>query len=281
MKKILTLLFSTAICMLLVLSSNTYVMTNSGTPPPGKTGYSGPAETCRGCHSGAAPNPSGGSLEVVLGASQNSYALGETYDMSVTVNDPAKIRFGFQMEARDANNNSLAGFAATGANVGISVDGGVEYVNHSSVPGTNNGEFTFQWTAPANDVGTITFYASGLAGNGNFATSGDNVYTTEFSVSPAITSVEEVIANPKNIHIYPNPVQDQLNLFYVLPNSQQLNIAVYDMAGKMVQQLWNGQQNAGHQEANFRLAEGQYHTGVYMLVIEGETFTTSKQLLVK
>ncbi|MBC7931811.1 MAG: PQQ-dependent sugar dehydrogenase, partial [Rubrivivax sp.] len=46
-------------------------------------------------------------------------------------------------------------------------------------PGQKNGaSWTFRWTAPAEDVGPVTFYAAGNHANGDGNTSGDNIYFT-------------------------------------------------------------------------------------------------------
>src|SRR5438128_772054 len=45
--------------------------------------------------------------------------------------------------------------------------------------------FQFDWTPPATDVGNIILYAAGNAANGNDVETGDHIYTTTLTLTPA------------------------------------------------------------------------------------------------
>jgi len=157
----------------------------------GKTGAPGEG-TCVQCHAGTALNAGGGfvfveSSDMIFGQHQ----LGQTYDMSVTVGQTGNGLFGFSVVALDANGNSVGTFTAGSDNhtENFTVSGSSrQYVTHNLNGGASQDEhtFNFTWTAPSEDFGTITFYATGLAANGNGMNSGDKVYsaTLESPVMP-------------------------------------------------------------------------------------------------
>ncbi len=75
-----------------------------------------------------------------------------------------------------------------------------QYINHTTT-GTNpssagTGSWTFKWTAPAQSVGRVTFYAAGNAANNDSQTDGDSIYTTSANIQPAavITPLASVSA---------------------------------------------------------------------------------------
>jgi glucose/arabinose dehydrogenase len=159
-------------------------------PDPGFTGAPGEFK-CDECHvfDGA---PSG---TINVGAPQ-SYVPGQTY--AITVNEanasPTRQRWGFQLTAVDDNGNR-AGTLRAGADGRTQVIAGLlgnparQYVEHTqagtSVGQTNGASWTFNWTAPAADVGPVTFYTAGNQANNDGNTSGDSINFTFVVVQPS------------------------------------------------------------------------------------------------
>ena len=84
------------------------------------------------------------------------------------------------MTALNGNNVRAGSFTSIDTNTILNSSDN-KYIQHTSA-GTGQGisnmhSWTFKWTAPANDVGPINFYAAGNAANNNFGTSGDYIYT--------------------------------------------------------------------------------------------------------
>ena len=163
------------------------------------------AQTCVRCHSTYALNPPGGSLKVEA----FHYRPGETQTIKVTVSHPEARRWGFQLTARRASDlNQRAGtFGLGGVRVRCSDDpigrdltpagpacpsDQLEFAGHHPdiIAGGVNGTKTFyvEWTAPANDVGDIVFYASGNASNESFNNQGDRIYNMNFVIKPDPTT---------------------------------------------------------------------------------------------
>jgi hypothetical protein len=200
----------------------------------GKTGAPGEG-TCVQCHAGTALNAGGGfvfveSSDMIFGQHQ----LGQTYNMSVTVGQSGDGLFGFSVVALDANGNSVGTFTAGSDNhtENFTVQGSPrQYVTHNLNGGTSQDEhtFNFTWTAPSEDFGTITFYATGLAANGNGMNSGDKVYSATLE-SPLMPNTG--IANQSDaIAIHWDPIQSAL----VIGNHiKSYHLEVFDIQGKVV-----------------------------------------------
>jgi hypothetical protein len=200
----------------------------------GKTGAPGEG-TCVQCHQGTPLNTGGGfvfveSSNMIFG----QHALGETYDMSVTVGQTGTGLFGFSVVALDANGNSVGTFTAGTDNhtENFTVNGSSrQYVTHNTNGGSSSDEhtFNFTWTAPSEDFGTVTFYATGLAANGNGMNSGDKVYSATME-SPVLPSTG-VMGIKQELSIGWDPLQEAV---VVNNNNKPYTMEVFDVQGKTV-----------------------------------------------
>ena len=98
----------------------------------------------------------------------------------------------------------------------MTIDGG--YAEHNT-PSTT-GQWTFEWTAPASDVGMVTFYASGLVANSNGNNQGDSVYTLTVdmnsSSSQNIPQVQDLVwSQPTRGAIYSSPTIGSDGTIYI------------------------------------------------------------------
>lgn len=274
-----TLLLTAVLCVYAILVNNSYVYTRSGTPPPARTGAPGES-TCTGggCHVGVA-NTGSGSIDISL-QSGGVYFPGDTYDMTVEVNDNSKQEFGFEMVAIDENGNNAGTFITGGNNkVGVQTFGNRDYIGHRNSSSTNS--FSFQWMAPTEDVGMITFYASGNAANGNNSTSGDLIYTNELSI--LLTNIPTYTPEKLGLNLFPNPAANTnyFNLEYQLTQTELMTISAYDASGRLVKVLFEGAENAGVQQHQFDLTANELTAGVYYISLQSETFVSSVKLIVQ
>jgi hypothetical protein len=93
---------------------------------------------------------------------------------------------------------------------------------------------------------------------------------------------------PKKFNLYPaypNPFNPVTTLRYSLPEDALVNLIIYDMLGRIVKNLVNGQQNAGYKSVqwNANNSAGQpVSAGVYLYQIRaGEFVQTRKMVLLK
>ncbi|HEV2802221.1 MAG TPA: PQQ-dependent sugar dehydrogenase [Pyrinomonadaceae bacterium] len=192
-----------AVFALFVVAGATLLVTNNFTnrtvhafssgPPAGYTRAPGEEpDACRECH---LPPSDSGAGRIQINTPQ-TYAPGQTYQISVvhTNADQTRRRWGFQLTALD-DTNTRAGTLSTlgdGRTQVLDNQGPFptrQYIEHTSL-GTFDGQtgsatWTFNWTAPSEDVGPVTFYAAGNHANGNGNSDGDQIYFTFATISPA------------------------------------------------------------------------------------------------
>ena len=155
-------------------------------PSPSHTGAPDEA-TCTACHSDFIDNSGTGSI-TISGVPAN-YTPGQSYQITVTTSQSDAVIYGFQLTAIDVLGRRAGTFTLpnqTPAQMqqveGIVGTNQRRYVQHTSdgiIP-TQFGSktWTFNWTAPAQRVGKIGFYAAGNAANSDASASGDYIYTT-------------------------------------------------------------------------------------------------------
>jgi len=187
--------------LLAVLGATPIVLMGYSTgPPPKRTGAAvDGGVNCTLCHRTYAPANSDPIGSVRIDAS--NYVPGVKQTIHVTVSHPQAQRWGFQLSARLAGDDSkIAGnFAPNDVARVICDDGSArgslapcpagqpEFAEHFDAPRTDVGAgFTFSvdWTPPPTNVGDVIFYAAGNAANGDGTFNGDRIYTTVRRISP-------------------------------------------------------------------------------------------------
>jgi hypothetical protein len=154
---------------------------NANGAPTGKTGAPG-EQTCTQCHSGTAQSGATENQFVVLDGFNpvTNYVPGQTYNVTLAMaSTPAKK--GFQAIALDGTNAMAGSFTGqTAGGTTISTAGTKQYANHNSSSNTNaNMVWIWSWTAPATNVGNVTFYVATNKANDNGTSTGDVVYISQ------------------------------------------------------------------------------------------------------
>jgi putative transposon-encoded protein len=140
---------------------------------------------CTACHSGGQPNSGPGS--VAISGLPLNYIPGQQIPVTVTVNDENAVIFGFQLVAINRSGENAGTITVPAANpqplqvISGFVNGNERrYVEHTQagVTPTQFGtkSWTFNWTAPSERIGKISFYAAGNGANSDSSSSGDNIY---------------------------------------------------------------------------------------------------------
>ena len=93
--------------------------------------------------------------------------------------------------------------------------------------------------------------------------------SVDFDAIPVSTpEIPEIPAKPDyDATNFPNPFLDNTTLSYTLKNKGMVEIALYDMNGKVVENVFKGQQVAGNHE--FSINGSNYSSGMYFLNIAG------------
>lgn len=144
--------------------------------------------TCAGCHSG---NVNNGNASINFNL-PTEYVPGQTYSLTFEIDDSTfpSGRFGFTTTALDENDLKAGAFnvlnsTTTSLQVGTVTGNQREYIGHKAASGSIS-TWTYEWTAPANPIGPVTFYTVGISANGNNSTSGDFAYQQTFTMNPLI-----------------------------------------------------------------------------------------------
>ncbi|HMQ80506.1 MAG TPA: T9SS type A sorting domain-containing protein [Ignavibacteria bacterium] len=142
--------------------------------------------------------------------------------------------------------------------------------------GNSNTEIEYVYRAKKLTDGTYRFRIKQVDLNGNF----------EY-FSPQNTT-ESVIGKPVKFEIsqnYPNPSNPVSKIDYQLPFNAKVSLRVYDLTGKEVSVLADGNVNSGYHTAEFNgtdLSSGVYFYRILAFGVNGETYSkTMKLILVK
>lgn len=169
----------------------------SSGPPPSRTGA--PAlgtfaaePTCTACHTSFALNSGPGALTIT--GLPVTYTPNQEVVVTITVNQPDRVRYGFELTVLDDQGRKAGTLVATDTARTQLRDGtgnfaGRQYIEHTTAGvtpnGTNQNSWTFTWRAPEQNVGRVTFYVAGNAANGSNSNQGDYIYNASASVQPA------------------------------------------------------------------------------------------------
>jgi uncharacterized protein (TIGR03437 family) len=178
-------------------------------PPPRVTAAPGDnARACTACHSSSALNSGPGSVKITV-PSGAFYVPGVKQRITVQVADPNQRRWGFELTARlgsDLINGQAGDFTPVDNFTQVICDDGSQkpcatgasFITHTSVGtrnGTRNGAtFQFDWTPPATNAGPVTLFAAGNAANGDGGSTGDQIYTANVVLTPAVPAAPTVTA---------------------------------------------------------------------------------------
>lgn len=174
---------------------------NAGGAVTGKTGAPGESN-CTECHVGTTLDGTGTNVLTVLnGASPvSNYVPGTTYNVTLSLNS-GDVKEGFSSTVLDLSTNSMAG-SFTGANgfgTAISSASGRDYATHTASSNTSSNFFwSWEWDAPATDVGPVKFYVATNIANGNNNITGDVIYLSEHLFGSTASGLNDQVMNLSN-----------------------------------------------------------------------------------
>lgn len=264
MKKI----YQYLIVSMIIPASVLFIASGSGSPG-GKTGSPGDSgATCNQCHIG---NPNTASNWITSDIPQTGYLPGQTYTITATGSHVGVQRFGFELTAEDNAGGKVGTFAITNSTETKLTNNNMAVTHKSAgtTPSGNTKTWSVNWTAPTNNAGEITFFASFNAANGNGSTSGDVIYLSSLNVLPNTTSVAE---HSGDFEIYPNPTQGNLNI--VLPDaSHGTSFEVFNLNGQLIKSF---PVSIGKTSVNLDLPV----RGTYLVKMQNQGSTELKKLVV-
>jgi hypothetical protein len=237
---------------------------NSGGVNPGFTGAPGEsALACAQCHSGGTTDGTAENLLIVSDGANpvTEYIPGNVYTVSLGMaSAPAKK--GFQATALDPSNNMAGNFASI---PGVNVNGTArKYANHTNTSNTSSTiAWQWTWTAPATNVGDVTFYVASNKTNNNGNNQGDVIYLSQHVISVVANAGQaELEKNKNDFKAFFNGNENNLGLQFNSLNSGKVYLNLIDASGKSVFSSEIGESVIGANSFAVKLPAGMKN-GVY------------------
>jgi hypothetical protein len=262
--------------------------------PPGC--YAGEPPTysnCTSCHSDFAVNTGNANILFDVGGADKGYIPGQTYTITVSVQKRGMMAAGFQFIALQNNDVSTSPGSITllqpsrtqkvdPSNPHVQGCGLLKKVwiehTYQGITSDTSGEsrWRFDWKAPNNSVGRITFYLAAVESNYNGDESGDYVYTRSISSSDITTNVAQPDEPIAELTIFPNPAASKL---YVQTGGHSIQkIELLNMQGKLIKVFDNIAQDT---TTDVQLDLNGISSGVYFVSIQGKETTTVRKIVIK
>ena len=106
-------------------------------------------------------------------------------------------------------------------------------------------------------------------------TAGRSIYS--YQLEGLDTKVTTVSNKEMQFQVFPNPVQEMLNLSFDLPKEQEGAIQLFDMQGKVLKTFYSGELPKGTNV--FEFETGQLVAGNYIIRIRTADFILSKKII--
>ncbi|MEL6671796.1 MAG: choice-of-anchor V domain-containing protein [Bacteroidota bacterium] len=235
------LLLGLSLCLALAFVAHDLI-SRSGGAPDGRTGAPGDLTCQNGCHSTFALNAGSGGVSISTTIPETGYISGTTYQVTITAKEQGISKFGFGALALDNTNNAGIGTVTiTDAdNTQASSAGGKEYITHTAAGnagGTDSLSWTYDWTAPAQGTGGVTFYATAVAASQTNGNKDDNVYSSSVAITESVTNSLEFLSNIDEIKLFPTLVSDRFKVELQAGASVDFELSVVNNQGQIVHQM--------------------------------------------
>jgi hypothetical protein len=267
-----THVFLCALLILIITGLSKFSYGKEDGAPSGNTGSPGDDQTCAhvDCHTGSASEKDG---LIATDVPASGYLVGETYLITVTIEEIGITRFGFQASPQNLEGDEMGEMALIDSDQ-TKFTGGGKYITHTNA-GTNGVDsktWTFNWT-PEEASGDVTFYVAVNASDDEDDASGDHIYTSSVTIAEDPDnhplSIEEMNDILFDIH---GIVKDELAVTVSTPVNNPIVIDIIDIHGRLV--LSNK-----HQYANgtFIMPVDNLTKGMYFVRISNAQGSLTKQ----
>ncbi len=198
-----------------------------------------PGETnCSGCHSSPV-NPDIPDLHFEAGNNDSTYVPGNTYLIHIKIKRNGHDKFGFVCSSLDTNNNSKGAFTLiNSALTRIYTLGGRNYVSHTpcGADSQDSATWTFNWIAPATNLGKVKIYMSMLVANHNEDLTGDTTYTRILTLNPSSNNGIAFFNSIKTTTVYPTSFHNSFTIeFNEHYNNSIKQVYIYSIEGRLIE----------------------------------------------
>ena len=209
------------------------VIANAGGPSGGNSSSGGDSGTScgqGGCHGGGHTIQNG---IITTNIPTSGYTPGMTYRINVAGTSGTGTKFGFELAAENSTNATAGTLApaSTGSREQIRSNGHATHTSSGNTGVSGNFGWQLDWTAPSAGTGDVRFSTAVLVANNNGMNSGDVTIIDSTTVSEATTTFISEISN-ENTKLYPNPMENNLNIFS--KNSTLNYLTIMNIEGKII-----------------------------------------------
>jgi hypothetical protein len=206
------------------------------------TGYSG-APGSRGQCAASCHGNSGGTIQVA--GFPAAYNPGQQYTITVSRSSGSSINQ-FNASVRIGTGSQNAGILS--ASSGTATYSVAEETNGIRLASANQTSASFLWTAPTAGTGSVRLYLAGLQGS-SMSGANTNLVLTATEQTTGIDGGFQIARNYYLLNNYPNPFNAQTLICFTLPKAQHVEIAIFDLTGRKIADIFNGYLNAGEHTA--------------------------------
>ena len=236
---------------------------NGGGAIDGVTGAPG-ENNCTQCHSGTAQDGTNQNILTLLDGLTpvTEYIPGFTYSVKLEMTS-GNVQEGFASTVLDATDAKAGDFSGSGA-VGATVSNGTrDYATHTL--GSNdegNAFWSWDWTAPATNVGEVRFYVSTNVTNG-IGTAGDVVYISQHAFNTSV-GLSETVSEKFEFSAGYSMESNRVDLSFVSSTVDNMYFNLVNMSGKSVFTYDLGESMIGSNEEHIVLPS-DLNNGMYIV----------------
>jgi len=198
---------------------------NASGSPGGKTGSPTDGETCTGCHYAG----TGTGATITTNIPSSGYIPNQVYTITAEINQTGINKFGFEITSEEANFGSgkKGSFLVTNS-AETQFANNNDAITHKAggTSGSNSKSWSMDWEAPNTGTGSITFYGSFIAANGNGNNMGDTYH-------PATKTVNEGVVNSTNNMSVKNQIIFN-SITKTIESQDNSDLSVYNIRGKLI-----------------------------------------------
>lgn len=108
---------------------------------------------------------------------------------------------------------------------------------------------------------------------------GNNIYIDDINLG-GTNGIDESLASTINFNVYPNPVEDNSIISFNILEKQKVELKIYDLVGREVSSLFNGNLNAGEHQYSV-VDKTDLSAGVYFITLYVDRQRFTKKLIVQ
>ncbi|PCJ85573.1 MAG: hypothetical protein COA57_07455 [Flavobacteriales bacterium] len=216
--------------------------------PPAHTGAPGELTCAKsGCHDGNGVNSGTGILSISFGNNETEYEPNTTYPITVSISQAYIERFGFEVVVLENNQDLSVGTiqltetSRTQTMAGPNQFVGREYITYKyagTSPVANGlGMWTFDWTAPGESLGPVTFYVAAISADNDATDDGDETYATSLEIEPKTTTAIQDRDRSETfggLEAYPNPSKGVFELRIDDEELINTELSIYNVLGEQI-----------------------------------------------